>query len=291
MQPKPINVQIDPSAGFCNGVTCSVEQAETLLADNGKLYCLGELVHNREEVSRLHQKGLRVIDKQTFKNLKDTTVLLRSHGEPPETYHMAEQNNIRLVDSTCKIVLGLQKRIKKTYDELLPQQGQVVIFGKPGHPEVVSLNGQIDNKGIIISGTDDIHKINFKKPVALFSQTTMEPVLFHEIAQILQDKMGEQQLKIHKTICHQVAGRKPKIQKFASEHDAIIFVAGKTSSNGKVLYEACREVNSRTYFISSHKELNLAWFNGVYSVGISGATSTPLSQLNEVACIIKEQKF
>lgn len=291
MHHKSVTVHIDPSAGFCNGVTCSVKQAESLLADNRELYCLGELVHNQEEVQRLHQKGLRVIDQQTFKNLKDTTVLLRSHGEPPETYRMAEQNNLRLVDSTCKIVLGLQKRIKRTYEELAPEQGQVIIFGKPGHPEVVSLNGQINNKGIIISGTDDLNKIDFTKPVALFSQTTMEPLYFQEIAQILQDKLGKQHLKVHQTICHQVAGRKPKIQKFASEHDAIIFVAGKTSSNGKVLYEVCREMNPRTYFISHHQELNHAWFSDVYSIGISGATSTPLSQLNEVARIIKEQKF
>ncbi len=291
MHHKSVTVHIDPSAGFCNGVTCSVEQAEALLADNRELYCLGELVHNQEEVQRLHQKGLRVIDKQTFKNLKDTTVLLRSHGEPPQTYRIAEQNNLCLVDSTCKIVLGLQKRIKKTYDELLPQQGQVVIFGKPGHPEVVSLNGQINNKGIIISSIEDIKKIDFTKPVALFSQTTMEPGAFQEIVQFLKEKMEDHQLKINKTICHQVAGRKPKIQKFASEHDAIIFVAGRTSSNGRVLYEASQEVNSRTYFISHHEELNHVWLKGVHSIGISGATSTPLSQLNEVARIIKEQKF
>jgi len=286
-------VEIDRQSGFCFGVQNAVEIAEKALLKGEKVFSLGPIVHNDKEVERLSALGLVSIDHDEFRTLRNCKVLIRAHGEPPETYITAENNNITIIEATCPIVKRLQSKIKDTWLNIMETNGQVVIFGKAGHAEVVGLLGQINNKGILVTGPDDIHKIDVTKPVYLFSQTTMSVKEYGKFTDSLRSKMHEagvphpdNNLIINKTICGQVSNREPHLKAFAKKHDIVIFVSGRESSNGKMLYSVCRNVNPDTHFVSSPEELDLKWFKGKNSVGICGATSTPKWLIEKIQDII-----
>jgi len=275
-------VEIDKGSGFCFGVQNAVEIAEKALLKGEKVFSLGPIVHNDVEVERLSELGLISIDYNKFKELKDSKVLIRAHGEPHETYLTAARNNLTIIEATCPIVKKLQSRIKKTWMMTRENNGQVVIFGKPGHAEVVGLLGHTGNNGILVSGPDDIDKIDFTKEIWLFSQTTMSTGAYKKLIALIRSEMKkrgitdlEKYLHVNNTICRQVSNREPSLTDFAREHDIVIFVSGKESSNGKMLYSICKNINPETYFISSPDEIQMSWFKGKKSVGISGATSTP----------------
>ncbi len=277
-----MKIEIDRKSGFCFGVHNAVEIAEEALLDGEKVYSLGPLMHNDMEMQRLSSLGLITVDHEQFRALKNCKVLIRAHGEPPETYRLALENNITIIEATCPIVRKLQSKIKKTWNEIRDRKGQIVIFGKPGHAEVIGLLGQTDNKGLLVSKASDIEKIDFSRPVALFSQTTMEITEFANIRQLLYDRMKakgvadpEQDLIVFNTVCGQFSGREPNLRAFAAEHETVIFVSGKYSSNGRMLYSVCKQINPDTHFISSVEEIEKSWFEGKESVGICGATSTP----------------
>ena len=277
-----MKVEIDKKSGFCFGVRNAVEIAEKALLEGEKVFSLGPIVHNDKEVERLSSLGLVSIDHDQFRKLKNCKVLIRAHGEPPETYATAEKNNITIIEATCPIVKKLQSGIRLTWEKIKKDNGQIVIFGKPGHAEVVGLLGQTENQGILISKPSDTDKIDYSRPVALFSQTTMEIGEFNAIKDLIYNKMKEhgvldpvQHLHVKNTVCGQVSNREPDLRAFAREHDTIIFVSGKESSNGRMLYAVCKSVNPDTYFVSSSEEIEKSWFDGKRSVGICGATSTP----------------
>jgi 4-hydroxy-3-methylbut-2-enyl diphosphate reductase len=277
-----MEVELDKQSGFCFGVQNAVEIAEAALLRNEKVFSLGPIVHNDREVDRLATLGLVSIDHEEFRKLSNCKVLIRAHGEPPETYETAERNNISIIEATCPIVKRLQSRIKESWIKAKETGGQVVIFGKDGHAEVVGLLGQINNEGILVSKPDDLEKIDVTLPVYLFSQTTMSISEYNNFSEILLSKMRdagiadpEKNLILNKTICGQVSNREPHLKEFAKKHDTIIFVSGKESSNGKMLYTICKSVNPDTYFVSSPEEIDKSWFTGKKSVGICGATSTP----------------
>ena len=286
-------VEIDKQSGFCFGVQNAVEIAEKALLNGEKVFSLGPIVHNDKEVERLSSLGLVSIDHDEFRKLKNCKVLIRAHGEPPETYVTAEKNNITIIEATCPIVKRLQSKIKDTWLKTKEGNGQVVIFGKPGHAEVVGLLGQINNEGILVSGPDDFKKIDVTKPVYLFSQTTMSVKDYKDFTDILRSRMHEKgvsdpdkNLIINKTICGQVSNREPHLKAFAKKHDIIIFVSGRESSNGKMLYSVCKSINPDTHFVSSPEELDKSWFKGKKSVGICGATSTPKWLIENIRDII-----
>jgi len=286
-------VEIDKQSGFCFGVQNAVEIAEKALLKGEKVFSLGPIVHNDKEVERLSALGLASIDHKEFMKMKNCKVLIRAHGEPPETYITAEKNNITIIEATCPIVRRLQSKIKDTWLKTKEGNGQVVIFGKPGHAEVVGLLGQINNEGIIVSGPGDFQKIDVTRPVYLFSQTTMSVKEFSNLTDILLLKMvengitePEKNLFINKTICGQVSNREPHLKAFAKKHDTIIFVSGRESSNGKMLYSVCKNINPDTHFVSSSEELDKSWFKGKNSVGICGATSTPKWLIENIRDII-----
>jgi 4-hydroxy-3-methylbut-2-enyl diphosphate reductase len=286
-------VEIDKQSGFCFGVQNAVEIAEKALLRGEKVFSLGSIVHNDKEVDRLSSLGLVSIDHEQFRKLKNCKVLIRAHGEPPDTYSIAEKNNITIVEATCPIVKRLQSKIRETWIRTKTGEGQVVIFGKPGHAEVVGLLGQINNEGILVSGPDDFGKIDISKPVYLFSQTTMSVKEYGKLTEILRSKMEDQGIEdpaknliINKTICGQVSNREPHLKTFAKKHDIIIFVSGRESSNGKMLYSVCKNVNPDTHFVSSSEELDKTWFTGKKSVGICGATSTPKWLIENIRDII-----
>jgi len=290
---KEMVVEIDKRSGFCFGVRNAVEIAEKALLKGEKVFSLGPIVHNDKEVDRLSSLGLASIDHNQFRILKDCKVLIRAHGEPPETYIIAEKNNITIVEATCPIVKRLQSKIRETWIKTKKGKGQVVIFGKPGHAEVVGLLGQINNEGILVSGPEDFGKIDISKPVYLFAQTTMSVKEYSNLIDILRAKMVEtgiydpdKNLIINKTICGQVSNREPHLKAFAKKHDTIIFVSGRESSNGKMLYSVCKNINPDTHFVSSHEELDKSWFTGKNSVGICGATSTPKWLIENIRDII-----
>jgi 4-hydroxy-3-methylbut-2-en-1-yl diphosphate reductase len=286
-------VEIDRQSGFCFGVQNAVEIAEKTLLNGEVVFSLGPIVHNDKEVERLSSLGLVSVDHDQFRKLKNCKVLIRAHGEPPETYLIAEKNNITIIEATCPIVKRLQSKIKETWLSTKNGNGQVVIFGKPGHAEVVGLLGQINNEGILVSGPGDLHKIDISKPVFLFSQTTMSVNEYGNIADIIRGRMTENGIQdpdnnliINKTICGQVSNREPHLKAFARKHDSIIFVSGKESSNGKMLYSVCKNINPDTHFVSSPEELDIEWFKGKSSVGICGATSTPKWLIEKIRDII-----
>ena len=265
-------IEIDEGSGFCFGVTTAIKKAEEELAKSDSLYCLGDIVHNGREVERLKKMGLITVEHSDLDSLHDTQMLLRAHGEPPLTYMKAERQNIRLIDATCPVVLNLQKRIKKAYEE----GGQIVIYGKNGHAEVVGLVGQTEGTAIVIENLDDAKKLDLSHDIQLFSQTTKSLEGFREIVSYIESNMQEgAHFHYFDTICRQVANRIPNIVEFASKHDVILFVCGKKSSNGKVLYNQCLSVNPRAYMIDDPSEIDFSWFEGIESVGICGATSTP----------------
>jgi len=278
-------IDIDKNAGFCFGVTNAIKKAETEIAQKGTLVCLGEMVHNQEETNRLAQLGMTTVSYQEYENLRDCTVLIRAHGEPPHTYHTAEKNNISLIDATCPIVLRLHKIIYSNSQQY--PHAQTVIFGKKDHAEVIGLVGQVNGNAIVISSEDEINKIDFNKGILLYSQTTMNAHKYEAIALKIKEKLSEKSagtifLKFD-TVCRSVALREQNLAKYAGQYDAVLFVAGKNSSNGKYLYSTCKKANERTYYISSPDDFETKMFDGVEKLGITGATSTPDWLLHKIA--------
>ena len=269
-----MKIEIDNNSGFCFGVMRATTTAETELAKQQPLYCLGDIVHNGQEVERLTRLGLITIDHAQLAQLHDVRVLLRAHGEPPHTYELARQNNITIIDATCPVVLKLQQKIKQAYNN--HPEAQIVIYGKIGHAEVIGLEGQTNGNAIVVEDENDLHKINFNQPIILFSQTTKSIEGFNQLVEIIKTKIADNlHFEYHDTICRNVANRIPNIKEFASQFDVVLFVAGAKSSNGKVLFNECLSVNPHTYLVSSAKELNPEWLKNVESIGICGATSTP----------------
>lgn len=281
-------VEIDKKSGFCFGVLNAIGKAEKALETEEALYSLGHIVHNELEVKRLQKMGLKTIKHNDYFKLKDCKVLIRAHGEPPATYEYARQNNITLIDATCPVVLKLQQRVKKAYDTMQKDKGQVVIFGHQGHAEVAGLVGHTNNEAIVIEHFDDIKKIDPSRPVVLFSQTTKSIEEFEKLAGDIQNQMQTAEVESHDTICRQVSNRMPHLQRFAVRFEVIIFVGGHRSSNARVLFDVCKKYNEHSYFVSSPKELNADWFSGVGTVGVCGATSTPQWLMEQVAARIEE---
>ncbi|MGV8138723.1 MAG: 4-hydroxy-3-methylbut-2-enyl diphosphate reductase [Mangrovibacterium sp.] len=280
-----MKVEIDKRSGFCFGVTRAIKTVEETLDAGGHLYCLGDIVHNSEEVSRLEAMGLETIDYSRYFTLKNCKVLLRAHGEPPSTYEYARENQIELIDATCPIVLTLQKRIRQAHRTMQEEQGQVILYGKKGHAEVTGLIGQTDNQAIIVENEKDLDLVDMNKPSVLFSQTTKSPAEFGRIADLLKSR-STGRTEVKDTICRQVSNRGPLLKDFAKHYDVIIFAGGEKSSNARYLFEVCRQVNPESHFISSPDELNKSWFTGRESVGVCGATSTPQWLLEKVAASI-----
>lgn len=278
-----LQVEIDANSGFCFGVVYAIEMAEDHLKEHGQLYCLGDIVHNDKEVERLQNMGLEIISYDQLKNLKDATVLIRAHGEPPETYLTALENNLELIDASCPVVLKLQNRVRNAYDE----DRQIVILGKKGHAEVNGLVGQTQQEAIVISSEEEAEQLDIEGPVSLFSQTTKGTKLLYKVKGKMAEKFED--FKFNDTICRQVSNREPELIKFSEKHEVIIFVSGKKSSNGKALYQTCKSINPNSYFISGVEELDLSWLEGKSSVGICGATSTPKWLMEKVAEFINSE--
>ena len=274
-------IEIDKGSGFCFGVTTAIEKAEETLRSGRQLSCLGDIVHNGMECARLNSMGLVTIEHEEFSRLHDATVLLRAHGEPPSTYATAQSNNITLIDATCPVVLALQKRIKKMYESTRGtdsdgRTSDIVIFGKNGHAEVLGLVGQTEGNAIVIEHLEDVRKLDFSHNIYLYSQTTKSLSEFHQIIEYCREHMEKgATFESFDTICRSVANRMPSICEFARKHELVLFVCGRKSSNGKVLYNACREHNPNTHLIEGPDEIDVAWLQGIDSIGICGATSTP----------------
>ncbi|NDK55191.1 4-hydroxy-3-methylbut-2-enyl diphosphate reductase [Pontibacter fetidus] len=285
-----MNITIDKNSGYCFGVEFAIQMAEDEMEHVEELYCLGDIVHNSMEVQRLYKKGLRVIDREELRNLRDCKVLIRAHGEPPETYQIALENNLELIDASCPVVLKLQNRVKHAFDSIKKDDGQVVIYGQVGHAEVIGLAGQTCDEAIIVTTEEDLDKIDFKRPVALFSQTTKSTKGFYHIKALIEERIKQAnadstqpEFDANDSICRQVSNREPQLARFSTEHDVLIFVSGKKSSNGKALYSVCKQHNPNSYFIENETELDESWFANAESVGICGATSTPMWLMQQVA--------
>ena len=278
-----MEIEIDNGSGFCFGVTTAIRKAEEELEKGGILYCLGDIVHNGMECERLKDMGLVTINHDDMRELHDVKVLLRAHGEPPETYELAQRNNIEIIDATCPVVLQLQKRIKQQYNanaqspgQSVKSDAQIVIFGKKGHAEVLGLVGQTDSSAIVIENFDEVKRLDFTRDIYLYSQTTKSLDEYHRIIDYIQSHISPSAtFKSFDTICRSVANRMPNISQFASRHDLILFVCGRKSSNGKVLYNECLRVNPNTHLVEDAHEIESSWLEGIQSVGICGATSTP----------------
>ncbi len=290
-----MNIHIDPNSGFCFGVVYAIQMAEDELDKTGSLYCLGDIVHNGEEVERLKAKGLKIINHEDLKSLKDCKVLIRAHGEPPSTYRTAIQNNIELIDASCPVVLKLQHRVKSSYEDIGEKGGQIVIYGQPGHAEVNGLIGQTNNQAIIVFTEEDLDKIDYSLPIHFFSQTTKSTLGFEKMERMIQERilqfkgsLEEGDFISNDTLCRQVSNREPQLRKFSSANDVIVFVSGKKSSNGKALFSVCRESNQNAHFISHPDEIHADWFEHASNVGIAGATSTPLWLMRKVSDRIQE---
>lgn len=282
-------VKIEKLAGFCFGVVSAINLVENELKESDQLYCLGDIVHNNKEVERLSSIGLKIIDLKTMETLKNTKVMIRAHGEPPSTYELAKKNNIEIIDATCPIVLLLQRNINSGQKEMEEIGGQVVIFGKKGHAEVVGLVGQTKNKAIVISSVNDLDLIDYSKPIHIFSQTTMSKEDYKSICDEIENRYKlfnpnlQQKIIITDSICKKVSSRSKQLIDFADSVDVVLFVSGKNSSNGLYLYSLCKEHKEKTYLISAKEDINKDWFIGSESVGISGATSTPMWLMEEIA--------
>lgn len=288
-----MKAEIDRKSGFCFGVQNAIAVAEEALGKGEQVFSLGPIVHNDKEVERLMGLGLVTIDHKKFRKLKNAKVLIRAHGEPPETYRIARENNITIIEATCPMVSKLQSRIKNTWINKKEENGQIVIFGKLGHAEVNGLMGQIDNSGILVTDPRDLSKIDVTKPVWLFAQTTMNTINYSALVENIKSEMikkgladPEKNLHVHDTICRQVSDREPSLREFARKHDIIIFVSGKDSSNGKMLYAISKEINPDTYFVSSPDEIDISWFKNKRSAGICGATSTPKWLIEKVYGVV-----
>ena len=275
-----LRVHIDPNSGFCFGVIYAIQMAEDILDEQGYLFCLGDIVHNDEEVQRLEKRGLRIINHDTLKELKNEHVLIRAHGEPPSTYQIALENNLNLIDASCPVVLKLQNRIKTSYDK----SEKIFIYGKHGHAEVVGLLGQTNNNAVVFENIDELMQHELPANITLYSQTTKSTDNFYRIKDSLIEK--GYQVNANDTICRQVSNRDQELRKFASKFDKVIFVSGTKSSNGKVLYQVCKGTNPSTYFISNVEELQPTWFSENDSVGICGATSTPMWLMEDVQKVL-----
>lgn len=282
-------IEIDKQSGCCFGVEKAIKKAEEELQKGGTLYCLGDIVHNNIEVERLTKMGLVTINHEEFKRLKNVRVLLRAHGEPPSTYETAKQNNIELIDASCPVVLGLQKRIKKKFVTKLNEDAQIVIFGKKGHAEVNGLMGQTDESAVVIESKEDIKMLDFSRDISLFSQTTKPLDGYQEIGELIKSRMKNgATFEFYDTICRQVSNRVPNMHEFAKRHDLIIFIAGEKSSNGKVLFAECEKYNPNSYLIHHPDQLDPGLIKENISIGICGATSTPMWQMEAVANKIAE---
>lgn len=269
-----MQIEIDSGSGFCFGVTTAIRKAEEELAGGKTLYCLGDIVHNGMECERLRRMGLITINHDEMSRLEGVKVLLRAHGEPPETYALAQRNKIEIIDATCPVVLQLQRRIKQKFDS--NPDAQIVIFGKPGHAEVLGLVGQTNGRAIVVANLDDVKALDFNRDIYLYSQTTKSLDEFHRIIDYIQEHISpEATFKSFDTICRQVANRMPNVSAFARRHDLILFVCGRKSSNGRVLFNECKSVNPNSQLIEGPDEIDPSWLEGVETVGICGATSTP----------------
>jgi 4-hydroxy-3-methylbut-2-en-1-yl diphosphate reductase len=271
-----LSVTIDPKSGFCFGVVYAIDMAEEILEEEGQLYCLGDIVHNDEEVERLKKKGLTIIHQDDLKNIKDAKVLIRAHGEAPDTYRTALENNIQLIDASCPVVLKLQNRVKLSYDK----GENIIIYGKHGHAEVIGLKGQTDEKALVFQSIEELESLDLPQKITLYSQTTKSTDNFYKIKESLIEKGYE--VQANDTICRQVSNRDEELRSFATAYDKIVFVSGKKSSNGKVLYEVCKRQNPNTVFISSAEEIVPELFEKNNTVGICGATSTPMWLMEKV---------
>jgi len=291
-----VKVTVDRQSGFCWGVVRAIDIAEEEMEELSKLYSLGPIIHNPREIERLEQKGMGIVSHSDFPRLKGQKVLIRAHGEPPSTYELAREHGVTLIDATCPVVIKVQERVRKFYDAGY----QIVIFGKKNHAEVVGVVGHVNNEAIVIRTVDEISKVNLSKKSVLFSQTTMDKPTFYEIAKTLREKIKEFEVGTFEesaidfhakdTICGQVSGRNKKLREYAGQNDVMVFVAGRNSSNGKVLYDVCRDANPNSCFVENEKELQREWFEGKERVGISGATSTPQWLMEKVKYSI-EQMF
>lgn len=282
-------VEIDKGSGFCFGVVTAIQKAEEELSKGGILYCLGDIVHNSREVERLEELGLKTINHDEFKQLKNAKVLLRAHGEPPETYRIAQENNIEIIDATCPVVLRLQKRIKQSYQTNDEPDKQIVIYGKTGHAEVLGLVGQTDGQAIVIEKAEEVSRLNLNRGVRLFSQTTKSLDEFRQIVDYIKDNITPTAtFEYADTICRQVANRMPKLREFAASHDLIFFVSGKKSSNGKVLFAECLQVNPNSHLIDCETDIDLQLLKEAKSIGVCGATSTPKWLMEKISGYIEE---
>lgn len=279
-----MQIEIDDKSGFCFGVVRAISEAEKALEQGGTVYSLGDIVHNRMEVQRLEGLGLRTITHADMESLSGARLFIRAHGEPPTTYARARQLGIEVIDATCPVVARLQHRVVEAYEKMAPLGGQVVILGKRGHAEVVGLTGQVEDRALVIEREEDLAQIDFTRPIYFLSQTTQSIALFNRLGEeMLRRATDPQQVTIVDTICRQVSGREQHLTEFAARFDLVIFVCGRKSSNGKVLYEVCRKANPHTYNIEEAAELEPSWLEGTRSVGICGATSTPKWLMEQVA--------
>ncbi|MFI3314660.1 MAG: 4-hydroxy-3-methylbut-2-enyl diphosphate reductase [Rikenellaceae bacterium] len=283
-------IEIDVKSGFCPGVVAAIEKAEVELINKDCVYSLGDIMHNREEMGRLSNLGLRVVGLDSLDTLDNQTLLIRAHGEPPSTYQMCKKHNINLIDATCPVVARLQKRVVEADNIMSKVNGQVVILGKYGHPEVIGLQGQIEDAIVIDSSSELVAKVDFNRPIYLLSQTTQSLDVFKEIEQIIikrYKQTPELECTIKDTICRQVSNRYPHLHQFAASHDVVIFVSGSESSNGKALFKVCSSVNENSYKVENADQVDIAWVTGAKSVGICGATSTPRWSMEQVRDKIK----
>ena len=286
-----MEVIIDDNSGFCFGVVRAIGEAETALQRVGEVYSLGDIVHNRVEVQRLEQLGLHTVTHEDMASLGGRTLLIRAHGEPPRTYHKAKELGITVIDATCPVVARLQRRLREAYDKMQEVGGSVVLLGKRGHAEVIGLTGQADDDVVVIEGEADLNNVDFSRPIYFLSQTTQSIGLFNHIAEVIKTRAGEVSVTIDDTICRRVAGRESLLADFSRSVDVVIFVCGRKSSNGRVLYEVCRNANPKCYNIEEESELDKTWFNGVERVGICGATSTPRWLMEKVANAISNMNL
>ena len=288
-----MQVKIDKNSGYCFGVEFAIKMAEDEMENMEPLYCLGDIVHNDMEVKRLSEKGLVVIDREQLQELSNCKVLIRAHGEPPETYKLAIENNIELIDASCPVVLKLQNRVKNAFDKMERENGQIVIYGKKGHAEVIGLTGQTLEKAIVVTDDSDLDNLDYNRPITLFSQTTKSTKGFYALSEKIEGRIKDAKGELteidfnsNDSICRQVSNREPQLQRFAQENDVILFVSGKKSSNGKALYQVCLSENPRSYFIENEEEIEADWFQNAERVGICGATSTPMWLMEQVKTFV-----
>ncbi len=286
-------VEVDSKSGFCYGVIKAIRQAESYLENSAEINSLGAIVHNNTELARLEKLGMRVVGHKDLEKMEDSVLFIRAHGEPPSTYNIARERNLRVLDCTCPVVLKLQERIRVGYEQVKAIGGTLLIFGKRGHAEVNGLVGQVNSDATIIESVNDLGSVDFRRPITIYSQTTKDPAEYSALITIIKKMIIEgggqlEKFTYHNTICRQVSSRHPHLKQFAQKHSVIIFVSGGESSNGKVLFETCRSVNNRAYKVENSEEIRKEWFRQGDTVGVCGATSTPMWQLEEIAALIAE---